>query len=52
MDNIYQIQTLSLIYGDSGPRYQLTNFIDDAVRHVFPSPVDNSIIFFADLRYS
>ena len=31
---------------------QLTNFIDDAVRHVFPSPVDNSIIFFADLPYS
>ena len=30
--------------------YQLTNFIDDAVRHVFPSPVDNSIIFFADYQ--
>jgi dipeptidyl aminopeptidase/acylaminoacyl peptidase len=28
--------------------YQLTNFIDDAVRHIFPSPIDNSIIFFAD----
>jgi hypothetical protein len=28
--------------------YQLTNFIDDAVRNAFTSPVDNSIIFFAD----
>jgi len=28
--------------------YRLTNFIDEAVRHIFPSPVDNSIIFFAD----
>jgi len=25
--------------------YRLTNFIDEAVRHVFPSPVDNSISF-------
>jgi dipeptidyl aminopeptidase/acylaminoacyl peptidase len=28
--------------------YQLTNFIDDTVRNAFTSPVDNSIIFFAD----
>ena len=28
--------------------YQLTNFIDDAVRNVFTSPLDKSIIFFAD----
>ena len=28
--------------------YQLTNFIDDAVRNAFTSPLDNSIIFFAD----
>jgi dipeptidyl aminopeptidase/acylaminoacyl peptidase len=28
--------------------YQLTNFIDDTVRHIFPSPINNSIIFFAD----
>ncbi|MGC2570170.1 MAG: prolyl oligopeptidase family serine peptidase [Candidatus Nitrosopolaris sp.] len=28
--------------------YRLTNFIDEAVRHIFPSPVDNNIIFFAD----
>jgi dipeptidyl aminopeptidase/acylaminoacyl peptidase len=34
--------------GEPYASYQLTNFIDDAVRHVFPSPVDNSIIFFAD----
>jgi len=34
--------------GEPCASYQLTNFIDDAVRHVFPSPVDNSVIFFAD----
>ena len=34
--------------GERYASYQLTNFIDDTVRHVFPSPVDNSIIFFAD----
>ena len=34
--------------GEPYTSYQLTNFIDDAVRHIFPSPVDNSIIFFAD----
>jgi dienelactone hydrolase/Tol biopolymer transport system component len=28
--------------------HQLTNFIDYSVRHAFPSPKDNSIIFFAD----
>ena len=28
--------------------YQLTNFIDDAIRNAFTSPLDNSIIFFAD----
>ena len=34
--------------GEPCASYQLTNFIDDAVRHVFPSPIDNSVIFFAD----
>ena len=34
--------------GEPCASYQLTNFIDYAVRHVFPSPVDNSVIFFAD----
>ena len=28
--------------------YQLTNFVDDAVRNAFTSPIDNRIIFFAD----
>jgi hypothetical protein len=28
--------------------YQLTNFVDEALRRLFPSPVDNSIIFFED----
>lgn len=28
--------------------YQLTNFLDETVRHAFPSPKDNCIIFFAD----
>jgi dipeptidyl aminopeptidase/acylaminoacyl peptidase len=30
--------------------YPLTNFIDDSVRHVFASPVNNSAVFFADHR--
>ena len=34
--------------GEPYSSYRLTNFIDEAVRHVFPSPVDDSIIFFAD----
>jgi dipeptidyl aminopeptidase/acylaminoacyl peptidase len=34
--------------GEPYASYQLTNFIEEAVRHIFPSPVDNSIIFFAD----
>ena len=28
--------------------YPLTNFVDHSIRHFFSSPVDNSIIFFAD----
>ncbi len=28
--------------------YPLTNFIDHSIRHFFSSPVDNSLIFFAD----
>jgi dipeptidyl aminopeptidase/acylaminoacyl peptidase len=39
--------------GGSGERepyasYQLSNFMDDAVRSAFSSPIDNSIVFFAD----
>ncbi|MGB6529073.1 MAG: hypothetical protein WBF33_13275 [Candidatus Nitrosopolaris sp.] len=45
-------QRCTLIQEDGGSEpyasYQLTNFIDDAVRNAFTSPVDNSIIFFAD----
>ncbi len=33
--------------GCSSP-YPLTNFVEDSVRHVFSSPIDNSVIFFAD----
>jgi Tol biopolymer transport system component len=36
--------------GEPYASYRLTNFIEEAVRHVFPSQVDNSIIFFADHR--
>ena len=34
--------------GEQYASYQLTNFIDQAVRRAFPSPKDNSLIFFAD----
>jgi hypothetical protein len=30
--------------------YQLTNFIHDSVRHIFSSPIDNSLVFFADYQ--
>jgi hypothetical protein len=49
MDNsTYGDRALVSSDGEAYASYQLTNFIDDAVRHIFPSPVDNSIIFFAD----
>ena len=41
-------QRCTLIQDEPYASYQLTNFIDDAVRNAFTSPVDNSIIFFAD----
>ncbi len=28
--------------------YPLTNFIDHSIRHIFSSPINNSVIFFAD----
>jgi Tol biopolymer transport system component len=30
--------------------YQLTNFIDNSVRHAFSSPIDKSLVFFADYQ--
>ncbi len=36
--------------GEQYAPYQLTHFIDESVRHVFSSPVDNSVIFFADTQ--
>ena len=48
-----QRSSLSQEYNDGREPYashQLTNFIDIAVRHVFCSPVDDSIIFFADYQ--
>ncbi len=36
--------------GEQYAPYQLTHFIDESVRHVFSSSVDNSVIFFADTQ--
>jgi dipeptidyl aminopeptidase/acylaminoacyl peptidase len=36
--------------GEPYASYQLTNFIDDSVRHNFSSPIDNSLVFFADYQ--
>ncbi|MBA3284569.1 MAG: S9 family peptidase, partial [Nitrosopumilus sp.] len=36
--------------GEQYAAYQLTHFIDESVRHVFSSPADNSVIFFADTQ--
>src|SRR5918995_314562 len=36
--------------GEPYASYQLTNFIDDSVRHIFSSPIDNSLVFFADYQ--
>jgi hypothetical protein len=30
--------------------YQLTNFIDNSVRHAFSSPIDKNLVFFADYQ--
>lgn len=46
--NVWRQRSALSSDGEPHASYQLTNFIDDAVRHVFPSPVDNSIVFFAD----
>jgi Tol biopolymer transport system component/dienelactone hydrolase len=46
--NIWRQRSSLSSDGEPYASYQLTNFIDDPVRHVFTSPVDNSIIFFAD----
>jgi hypothetical protein len=40
--------SLGLINGEQYASYQLTSFIDEAIRHAFPSPKDNSMILFAD----
>jgi hypothetical protein len=39
---------ISPINGEQYASHQLTGFIDEDVRRGFPSPKDNSIIFFAD----
>jgi hypothetical protein len=36
--------------GEPYTSYQLTNFIDDSVRHIFSSPINNSLVFFADYQ--
>src|SRR3712207_1981435 len=36
--------------GEPYASYQLTNFIDEAVRYAFTSPLDNGIVFFADYQ--
>ena len=38
----------SLTYEGQCSPYPLTNFIDHSLRHFFSSPIDNSLIFFAD----
>jgi dipeptidyl aminopeptidase/acylaminoacyl peptidase len=46
--NLWRQRSTLSSEGEPYASYRLTNFIDEAVRNVFPSPVDNSIIFFAD----
>jgi prolyl oligopeptidase PreP (S9A serine peptidase family) len=46
--NIWRQRSSLSFDGEPYASYQLTNFIDEAVRHVFPSPLDSSVIFFAD----
>jgi hypothetical protein len=46
--NVWRQRSMLGSNGEPYASYQLTNFIDEAVRRLFPSPVDNSIIFFAD----
>jgi len=46
--NVWRQRSILGSDGEPYASYQLTSFIDEAVRHIFTSPVDNSIIFFAD----
>ena len=46
--NVWRQRSTLSSDGEPYTSYQLTNFIDEAVRRVFASPIDNSIIFFAD----
>jgi hypothetical protein len=46
--NVWRQRSILGSDGEPYSSYQLTNFIDESVRHIFPSPIDNSIIFFAD----
>jgi Tol biopolymer transport system component len=46
--NVWRQRSMLGSNGEPYASYQLTNFIDESVRRLFPSPVDNSIIFFAD----
>ncbi len=46
--NLWRHHSNVTSYGEQCSSYPLTNFIDDSVRHVFSSPVNNSVIFFAD----
>ena len=46
--NLWRQRSALAQNGEPYVSYQLTNFIDDAVRNAFASPIDNGIIFFAD----
>ena len=45
--NLWRYNSNLTSEGQCAP-YPLTNFIDHSIRHFFSSPVDNSLIFFAD----
>jgi hypothetical protein len=48
--NLWRQRSTLSSEGEPYASYQLTNSIDDAVRSIFSSPIDNSVIFFADYQ--
>jgi hypothetical protein len=46
--NLWRQRSILSPNGEQYAPYQLTYFIDNSIRQIFPSPVDNSVIFFAD----
>src|SRR5919112_2000836 len=50
--NLWRQPSISVSKDQQYAPYQITNFIDESIRQIFSSPIDNSVIFFADSQGS